>query len=205
MPSNTIHCAPISCCFASSMASMPARSKSPALTSVGRQMRVHEEQLLGRQGRQAPIERGAVGDELAWALLERDEYPGRSLPIHAIDQALQREHGLACARASDDQAGAVARQSALAQFIESLDAREQFRQRQSRFSWGTDGGLAFERISVGRKRRMTRAPTVTLSIRIPNHLGAVCLLAHRAEDARPACGWPWAAGRCVATHAASGC
>jgi hypothetical protein len=41
----------------------------------------------------------------------------------SIDEALQRKHGLACSRATDEQARAVARKSTMAELIESLDAR----------------------------------------------------------------------------------
>lgn len=111
-----------------------------SLDQRGRQMRVHEKQLLCRQACQPPTERGAVVDELARAFLESDEYSGRSLPMHRIHQALQREHGLARAGAADDQARAVAREATLAQLIETLDAGAQFRQRLSGFACGWDVG-----------------------------------------------------------------
>src|SRR6185295_2599009 len=39
-----------------------------------------------------------------------------------VDEALQREHGLARARAAEEKAGAMARQPAAAHGVESLDA-----------------------------------------------------------------------------------
>jgi hypothetical protein len=39
-----------------------------------------------------------------------------------IDEALQREHGFARTRATDEQARAVAREATVAQLIESFDA-----------------------------------------------------------------------------------
>ena len=43
--------------------------------------------------------------------------------LRGIDETLQREHRLACSRATDEQARAVARESTMAQLIESPDAR----------------------------------------------------------------------------------
>jgi hypothetical protein len=57
-----------------------------------------------------------------------------------IDETLQRKHRLAGSRATDEQARAVARESAVAQLIETPDARKQFGQRPRQRSFGCDLG-----------------------------------------------------------------
>src|SRR6185295_18709674 len=99
-----------------------------------RQVRIEEEQPARRQACQPPIEARCVGDDLARALLERDENPGHAA-ASTVDEALQREHGLARAGAAEEKAGAMARQPAAAHRVESLDAGGQL----ARI---LDGGLA---------------------------------------------------------------
>ena len=50
--------------------------------------------------------------------------PGCSSLAGGADQGLQREHALARARATHDERGAIARQAAETDLVESLDARQ---------------------------------------------------------------------------------
>ena len=105
MPSKTIHCAPISSFFASSMASMPPRSKSPACTTSGERRASRKNRRLRVRRGQAPVEGRGVGDDLRGGFLERDEDARARLRWRArVDQALQRKDGLAGARAAHDAA-----------------------------------------------------------------------------------------------------
>src|SRR5690242_9100829 len=90
-------------------------------------MGVEKEKLAPSQASKAPIEGGAVGEELAGAFLEADENPGGAVAVRGVDQALQREHRLARARAAYQEGGAMARQAAAAQLVESLDAGGELR------------------------------------------------------------------------------
>ena len=79
MPSKTIHCAPISFFFAVSMASMPVRSKSPALTTVGDRWASRKKSFFAERPARPQSKRGGIGDDLARAFLEGDENAGCSL------------------------------------------------------------------------------------------------------------------------------
>src|SRR5690242_19222301 len=85
-------------------------------------MRIEKEKLTAREASEAPVEGGAVRQQLADAFLEADENAGPAVAARAVDQALQGEHRLAGARAANQKAGAMARQPAAAQLVESLDA-----------------------------------------------------------------------------------
>ena len=50
--------------------------------------------------------------------------PGSFVLAGGADEGLQREHGLAGARATHDERGAIARQPAEADLVESLDTRQ---------------------------------------------------------------------------------
>ena len=128
MPSKTMRVAPISSALAFEDASMPTRSNSPALTTSGDSRASRKNSFFfASVGRSQPKVAG-VGDDLAGALLEGDEDAGLLGVARAVDQRLQREDGLAAAGAAHHQRGAPARQAAVGDLVEALDAGQGFGQ-----------------------------------------------------------------------------
>src|SRR4029077_15006712 len=94
-----------------------------------RELCVHEEQPLSRQGGQTPVKGSGIREDRGDVFFERDEDPGLLAFAGGADQRLQREYALPGARSAHDEGGAVTRQSAETDFVESLDACGNFRQK----------------------------------------------------------------------------
>ena len=85
-------------------------------------MGIHKENLPFRQVGKTPIEAGSMCNDLGRPLLEGDEDARCTIISHRIHKTLQCEDGLACTRASYQQARAIERKAALAQDIEPFNA-----------------------------------------------------------------------------------
>ena len=91
-------------------------------------MRIHEEEAFARQCGQAPVEGRGIREDRLDVFFERNEDTGLFVLAGGSHERLQREHAFSRARATHDERRAIARQSAEADFVETLNACEGFQE-----------------------------------------------------------------------------
>src|ERR1700730_9221862 len=96
----------------------------PSLDDLRGQLRVQEKEFLLCQRGKIPPECGGAGEDLAGAFLEGDKNSRLLSFIGASNQRLECEYGLSATRAAHHETRSSARQPAVCDFVESLDAGE---------------------------------------------------------------------------------